>query len=60
MITIKDVQEKIARVDKDIAQLRTDGGAERALAALGDYKDYLKDELRMLEDANRSGTRSNI
>ena len=47
---IKELREKIAKVDADIQRMRTCGDAERAINALADWKDYLQDELRMHEE----------
>lgn len=53
-VTIQDLKDKIAMVDKDLASLRSEPGSERKLSVLAEYKEYLKDELRMLEHENRS------
>lgn len=50
---IKILQEKIVRVEKDIAENSTDDNSEKKRMMLGDYLVYLKDELRMLQNENR-------
>jgi hypothetical protein len=52
-VSIKDLQEKIEKVKEDIG--KSDDLKSRLV--LTDYLEYLKDELRMLENANRAGTR---
>ena len=50
-IEIEELKEKIERVKRDIAGMDD----LRGRLTLTDYLDYLKDELRMLENAERSG-----
>ena len=50
---IKILQEKIAKVQKDIAENSADENSEKKRMVLSDYLDYLRDELRMLEQNNR-------
>jgi len=54
MITIDELRKKIESVDYDIMQLQKNGGGNRAISALQTYKEYLQDELRMMEHAERS------
>jgi len=53
-LTSKDYREKIEAVNKDIEKLRSDAGSERKISVLIDYIDYLKDELKEAERAERS------
>lgn len=59
-VTIKDLEEKIRRVDEDIRHLRLEGGdnSGRKLEVLGDYRQYLQDEIKMLRDEERSNKRT--
>jgi hypothetical protein len=50
-LTVAELKEKIENIKKDIAT-NTD---LKTRSVLSDYLDYLKDEIRMLEDAERSG-----
>jgi len=50
---IKALQEKIANVQKDIAENSADENSEKKRMVLSDYLDYLRDELRMLEQNDR-------
>jgi hypothetical protein len=55
-LTIQELKDKIAMVDKDLLSLRSDPGNERKLSVLSEYRDYLTDELKMLENENRPRT----
>lgn len=59
-LTVKDLEEKVKRVDEDIAKLRSEGGdnAGRKLDALSDYKSYLQDEIKVLKHEERSNKRT--
>lgn len=48
-LTVNDLKEKIKKVEEDLQQLRSNGGAIEALDTLASYKEYLQDELRILE-----------
>jgi hypothetical protein len=50
-LTVAELKEKIENIKQDIAT-NTD---LKTRSVLSDYLDYLKDEIRMLEDAERSG-----
>lgn len=52
-LTIKDLQEKIDKVIKDIEGLRSTGDSSRKLEVLSEYKSYLEDELRFLKNEKR-------
>jgi hypothetical protein len=56
MITEKEIQEKISKVEFDLAELKKNGGSDRGVTALSDYIGYLQDELKMVRDANRTRT----
>lgn len=55
-LTIEEYKAKIARVTKDIEGLRLTGDSSRKLEILSEYRSYLEDELRMLENEKRSRT----
>jgi hypothetical protein len=52
-LTIKELTEKITKIDDDITKLRNEVGSERKISVLSDYKEYLNDELRVLKQKNR-------
>ena len=54
-LTTTELREKIALVEQNIKDMQSKGEGFRGITALSDYRDYLKDELRMLEDADRAG-----
>jgi hypothetical protein len=43
------LKEKILKVEQDLAKIQTEQGSERQRVSMIDYLEYLKDELRMLE-----------
>jgi hypothetical protein len=53
-LSITDLEEKVAKVAKDIELLRSTGDASRKLEILNEYKSYLEDELRFLKNEKRS------
>ena len=55
-LTIQELNEKIEIINTDIEKLRSDAGNERKITFLLDYIDYLKDEIKEVERANRAGT----
>jgi hypothetical protein len=57
-LTKEELLEKIKVVEADLQKLRSDGADARKLEVLGDYKVYLQDEIKMLENDNRSRTRT--
>lgn len=52
-LTITELEEKIAKVAKDLELLRSTGDASRKLEILNEYKSYLEDELRVLKNEKR-------
>jgi len=50
---IEILQEKITRVEKDLHESMTEDNSEKKRTVLADYLDYLKDELRMLQNDDR-------
>jgi len=53
---IEMYKDKIKFVEADLASCQNENGSERKRIALIDYIAYLKDELKMLEDEERTGT----
>jgi hypothetical protein len=53
-LTIEDMKLKIQRVKDDIAGLQREGDLSRRFEVLNEYISYLEDELRMLQNENRS------
>ena len=52
IITTQELKEKIERVSDDLKKMESSGDL-KGIQALTMYKEYLEDELRMLEDANQ-------
>jgi len=52
-LTAKEIKEKIDMVNTDIDNMRSAMGNERKISMLIDYIDYLKDELKEAERAER-------
>lgn len=48
-LTIKELQDKIENVKKDIEQLSRAGESGRKLEVLIEYKKYLEDELHFIK-----------
>jgi hypothetical protein len=51
-LTAKELREKIARVAEDINKVSEEGNLQ-GVNALSSYKEYLEDELRLLEQQSR-------
>jgi len=49
---IKILKEKIARVEKDLNDSILEDNSEKKRTVLTDYLEYLKDELKMLENGH--------
>jgi len=56
-LTAKELKEKIARVEQDLQNLSEESGSIQAVSTLSSYKEYLEDELRILEQAERNAKR---
>ena len=52
-LTIQELKEKLAMIDKDIERLRSSGADLRHITVLGEYKDYIQDEIKFLENEQR-------
>lgn len=55
-LTIEDLKEKLKVIDQDLETLRSMGDTGRKLGVLTEYRDYIKDEIKFLQDENRSRT----
>lgn len=53
-LSIKDLEEKIKKVQEDISGLHSSNSAGRKLEVLSEYKSYLEDELEFLKREARS------
>jgi hypothetical protein len=53
-LTIEALKEKIAKVEFDMSELQATGDASRKFEVLTEYKSYLEDELRMLQNEQRN------
>ena len=52
-LTIQELKEKIAMIDKDLAKLRSEPSNDRKLAVLSEYRDYITDEIKILENESK-------
>lgn len=48
-LTITELKDKLAMIERDLEDLRKQGESGRKLEVLSEYRDYIKDEIRMLE-----------
>jgi hypothetical protein len=55
-LTTDELKQKIQNVKNDIETLRLTGESSRKLEVLTEYRSYLEDELKFLENENRSRT----
>ena len=53
-LTTEDLKAKIAMVEKDLLRMQGEPGNERKMQVLSEYKEYLRDEIKELERANKS------
>jgi hypothetical protein len=49
-LTVEQLKDKIEQVESDIKKMQGEGGLDRKVAVLIEYKDYLNDELKELEN----------
>jgi hypothetical protein len=52
-LTKKELKEKIFKVEQDLKKLAEEDGTIQAISTLSSYKEYLEDELQMLERNER-------
>jgi len=55
-LTIEDLKTKLKVIDQDLETLRSTGDASRKLEVLTEYRAYIEDEIKFLENENRSRT----
>jgi hypothetical protein len=48
-LTIKEMEEKVDRVKKDLLTLQSDGTSSRKFEVLSEYLEYLQDELAFMK-----------
>jgi hypothetical protein len=48
-LTVKEMEEKIERVKKDLLTLQSDGTSSRKFEVLNEYLEYLQDELSFMK-----------
>jgi hypothetical protein len=48
-LTVQELKDKISMIDKDLDKLRTEGGNSRKLEVLAEYREYVSDELAVLQ-----------
>jgi len=49
-LTAEQLKDKIEQVEFDIKKMQSEAGLDRKVAVLIEYKDYLYDELKALEN----------
>jgi hypothetical protein len=49
-LTVEQLKDKIEQVESDIKKMQSEAGLDRKVAVLIEYKDYLNDELKALEN----------
>jgi hypothetical protein len=59
-MTIDELKEKISKVSKDIENISSEGGTIQAVSTLASYKEYLEDELKMMEEHARNNRRKSF
>ena len=53
-LTIDELKAKLKVIDQDLDLLRSTGDASRKLEVLTEYRAYIEDEIKFLENENRS------
>ena len=49
-LTVEQLKDKIEQVESDIKKMQSEAGLDRKVAVLIEYKEYLNDELKALEN----------
>lgn len=52
-LTISELKEKLKIVDVDLQSLRDTGTSSRKLEVLSEYRAYIEDEIKFLENEDR-------
>jgi hypothetical protein len=55
ILTVKELQEKLDRVDKDVARLQGESAMPRQVDTLTMYKEYLLEELAAAKARENAG-----
>jgi hypothetical protein len=56
-LTIQELKDKLVMIEKDLETLRLTGESGRKLEVLAEYKEYIRDEIRFLENEDKSQAR---
>ena len=56
-LTIQELKDKLIMIEKDLETLRMTGESGRKLEVLAEYKEYIRDEIKFLENEEKSQTR---
>jgi hypothetical protein len=56
-LTVQELKDKLVMIEKDIEALRLTGESGRKLEVMAEYKEYIRDEIRFLENEDKSQTR---
>jgi len=57
-ISIQDLKDKLEMIDRDLAKLKLEPFNDKKISILSEYREYIEDEIRMLENENRVRTRT--
>jgi hypothetical protein len=52
-LSVKELREKLVMIDSDLAKLRSEAGSDRKLQVLSEYREYIYDEIKMLENESK-------
>ena len=52
-LTVADIKEKIAMVDKDLLRMQEEFGSERKQQLLTEYREYLNEQIAELKDSGK-------
>lgn len=52
-LTVADIKEKIAMVDKDLLRMQEEFGSERKQQYLTEYREYLNEQIAELKDSGK-------
>jgi hypothetical protein len=56
-LTIQELKDKLVMIEKDLETLRLTGESGRKLEVLAEYKEYIRDEIRFLENEDKPQAR---
>lgn len=52
-LSVTDLKDKVKKVEEDLEALRLTGESSRKMEILSEYKTYLEDELKFLQQEQR-------